>query len=511
MSKMDRRGFLKKAGIGAAAAAAVGAGVLTGCSSGAAQTNSSPNGKWDAETDLVVAGAGVAGLCAAMAAVEKGINVTLVEASGVVGGTALFAGGAIHTWKAKTLEDMRKRVPLIDPELGKVMMDNWQPTVDWLSGIPAPWEFDSYLKPVLGENAVFLGSDYKMRQATTNGLADYFKSKGGEILMKSRAVKLFTNDNSNITGIRIIKEDKTSFNIKTKAVILANGGFAANPELRVKYYGLYADVAVARCVPYNRGEALLMASEVGALMSRNFGTSYGHTQSYPSIVPQTEEEYEKLEDKQLLYDLMSPLQMVTPDGIAVNVFGRRFVDESLGDDLLNQEIMKQEEGRCFLILDANSAENHLKTINLTKDHGAVVEIADTIDELLEKVGVHRYDAAQLKYTIDEYNRALSNENTLSLPIARSSRLNKITTPPFYALQITAGVSGPYGGIKINSRAQALGYGDVPIIGLYAAPHAAGGIYSKHYGGSLALCATFGRIAGISAAEDVATLHSVGEK
>ncbi|MGE4271504.1 MAG: FAD-binding protein [Desulfitobacterium sp.] len=503
MSDMDRRGFLKKAAIGTVAAVA-GTGLLSGCnSSTAAPKPEVPVDKnWDVETDIVVAGAGIGGLCAAMAAAEKGVKVIMLEASGILGGTALFSGGGIHVWGEVNYEDMKARIPLLDPVLGKVMMDNWDTTYKWLAGIKAPWQdIKAAFGTMLGENACFMGPDYQSRQATADALGSYFESLGGEIQRNTKAVKLFANEDGKVTGIRVLKDNKTYVNIKSKAVVLATGGFSNNPEMRVKYYGQYADSAVSRSVPYNRGEAFLMASEVGALMSRSFGTAYGHVQSYPCIVPQTDEEYEKF-DKDLLRALMGAIQGFTAFSLAVNIYGKRFIDESLGDDLLNMEICKQEEGRVFVLLDSETAKIHLKNIELIKANGGVVITEDTIQGLVQKMAGYGYDAEQLQLTIDEFNKAVDSERTKYLAVPRIKNANKLHTGPFYAIQATAGISGPYGGIKINSNAQAIGRGEIPIPGLYAAPHAAGGIFAKHYGGSLGLCAAFGRIAGQSAAAGI---------
>lgn len=358
-------------------------------------------------------------------------------------------------------------------------------------------------KALVGENAVGLGTDYKIKKATLIGIGDYFKSKGGEIQLKTKAIKLFTDDAGKVIGIRVMKADKSFADIKTKAVILASGGFQNNPEMKVKYLGRYADQSVARCVPYNRGEAMLMAQEVGALASRALGSAYGHLQPYPSIVPQTDEEYESF-DIPLLQGLMGAIQRFSVGCIAVNVGGRRFIDESVNknDDLLNFEVCTQDEGRIFVIIDSELATPSLTQINLIKDNGGVVETADTIAELADKIGAHGYNGAQVKHTLEEFNDAIDKGDTTSLPVARLASLKKLAAPPFYAVQATAGISGPYGGIQIDARAQVLGRGNLPIAGLYAAPHAAGGIYSKHYGGSLGLCAVFGRISGLSAAQDI---------
>jgi fumarate reductase flavoprotein subunit len=107
-------------------------------------------------------------------------------------------------------------------------------------------------------------------------------------------------------------------------------------------------------------------------------------------------------------------------------------------------------------------------------------------------------------TIKEYQAAAAAGTTLELTVPKSPMqsgyLTKMDTPPYYAVQAGPGISAFYGGLKINKDCQVLGYNEAPIPGLYAVPMAAGGIYYKEYAGSLALCAAFGKLAGVAAAK-----------
>ena len=158
------------------------------------------------------------------------------------------------------------------------------------------------------------------------------------------------------------------------------------------------------------------------------------------------------------------------------------------------------DGHVFVIID--SAQDHQDGLDLISDAGGVVVSADNIDELADQLAAYKVNAHNLKNTIENYQVAAAEGSTDELSIVKSPMptgyLTKLDTPPFYAVQAAAGISGFYGGIEINEKGEVLDTDDQAIPGLYAAPMAAGGIFYKEYGGGLALCATFGAIAGESA-------------
>ena len=130
--EQTRRSFLKGAGLVALGAGALtGAAGLTGCA--AASTPSAFETKH--ECDVVVAGAGIGGLAAAVSAAEQGANVVLVEASKHVGGTSRFAAGAFGPRFGAEWEAAYAKAPLSDPELGKFVCDNWSSYLEWIEGL----------------------------------------------------------------------------------------------------------------------------------------------------------------------------------------------------------------------------------------------------------------------------------------------------------------------------------------------------------------------------------------
>ncbi|NPV10125.1 MAG: FAD-binding protein [Anaerolineae bacterium] len=488
-----------------AGTAVAGAGALATVTSRAAAQTPTPTaeatGTPGQQYDVVVAGSGLGGLAAALAAAQEGASVLLIEASQETGGTALFSGGAIHVWGAETFEDLQRRVPLLDPKLGRVLMENYSDTLEWLRATDVEWpEMSPALTIALGENSLSIGDTYEQKRETIDQWVQAIEAAGGEVLTGMRAVSLIQDDDRRVTGLRVADaSDEYSDIMAGMAVILATGAFPANPEMMVKYYGPFADLAVIRAVPYNKGDAMLMGEEIGARMSRAIATYYGHLQAWPPIVPQDEESYEQF-DKQLLRELMGAVQGYEPSSVLVNMHGRRFVDESLGDDIANQELIFQPLARGFMIVDSAMAVS-TANLELLEENGGVVLAADSLDELVQMIAEYGIDSTTLMSTLDEYNQAIEEGTASELSPARSGNLQGLLQPPFYAVQVAPGVSASYGGLMINENGQVLGRNMHPIPGLYAAPHAAGGIFYRDYGGSLALCTVFGRIAGMSAARE----------
>ena len=234
---------------------------------------------WDREADVVVVGAGIGGMCAALAAaqqnvrvvrpdeepggipgeaalmlVQEDIDVILLEASAETGGVALVSEGVIHVWGAKTLKELQQRIPSMDPMLGQVFVDSYAETISWLRDTGAPWEQPP--EGVIneqGENTLLLGQTYDRKRQTLDHLETVFRDAGGELLTRTKVGKLFADPEGRVVGLRAVREDGTFLDIKAKrAVVLAPGGFEAN------------------------GEALLMAAEVGAQLSSELAVFYGH-------------------------------------------------------------------------------------------------------------------------------------------------------------------------------------------------------------------------------------------
>lgn len=516
--EQTRRDFIKGAGLVAAGAAAfTGVTALAGCSSQPAEKAAFETKH---ECDVVVAGAGIGGLAAAVSAAEKGANVILVEASQHVGGTSRFAAGAFGPRFGAEWEAAYAKAPMSDPELGKLVCDNWGSYVEWIDGLGLTTE---ELAP--GSPYVWMGGKRPAEEGSKSYTDEYlqqfgdiFVEKGGTTLLGTRAIKLLTDDAGAVTGL-VAEDAEGPFAITAKAVILATGGWQCDKEMCTKYIGRHADLGQAQCVPYLDGSGIKMGVEVGAQLSRSFGSYYGHPQPWPMTylngvdTPEGYEAVENVDDVHILY-YGTTEHSIQSMGIYVNTEGKRFVNEGLGSSLVNQEVMQQHLARAYLILDegvrdiirqtpfCNAAVIGGDRIDHMIEKGMTVVQADSIEELGAKIVAETADgvsfnAANMAATVAAYNEAAAagTAEALEVPHLGTVPATPLSTPPFYAIPVVGGIMATFGGLKINTDTQVIGTDAQPIAGLYAVPGAAGGIMNGDYWCVMSGYSVLGRLSG----------------
>jgi tricarballylate dehydrogenase len=289
--------------------------------------------------------------------------------------------------------------------------------------------------------------------------------------------------------------------VKARSVVIASGGFESNAEMRTRYLGPGWELAKVRGTPYNTGDGIRMAMEIGA-------SSYGNWSGCHAVGW----DYNAPEFGDLTVGDNFQKHSY-PWGIMVNATGRRFVDE--GADFRNYTYAKY--GRVILNQPNNFAWQIFdkKIIPMLRDEYRIKRVtkqsANTIEELAKKL-----EGVNPEGFIDEikaYNAAVKkdvpfNPNikdgrcTVGLPVNKSNWANTIDEPPFEAFQVGCGISFTFGGVRIDPDTGQVIDGDMnPIPGLYAAGELVGGIFYFNYpGGSGLMSGTvFGRIAGHGAA------------
>ena len=284
--------------------------------------------------------------------------------------------------------------------------------------------------------------------------------------------------------------------ITAGSVVLACGGFEANPEWRARYLGRPWDHAKVRGTRYNMGDGLRMAIEIGALVHGQW-TGCHSTPIDADAPPHGDR---KLTDK--------TNRLSYPYGVLVNARGRRFFDE--GEDFqfytyakLGGIILNEPSGVGYQIFDQ-------KVVDLLEGRYKTGQpiIADTLADLVARLPVDR--AACLE-TLERYNAAVKpgafdatvkdGLRTSGLDLPKSNWAQALDTPPFVAYPVTGGITFTFGGVRVNSQAQVLSTRWQPIPGLYACGEMVGGLFHVNYPGGSGLMsgAVFGRIAGASAA------------
>jgi tricarballylate dehydrogenase len=487
--------------------------------------------------DVIVLGGGNAGLCAAIAALEKGAKVLVLEKAPEYfrGGNTYFTGGIIRC-AYSGIEDIKKLIPdmtpeeeasvevgsysedafyddlmrvtegLADPDLAQLLVSQSHATLQWLRehGVRFVLAFGRQAFK-RGDKFHFWGGLLVEAVGAGKGLSDQqfevCERLGMEIRYDTKGVKLIQDQTGRVTGIQV-KGPAGFEDLYAKSVVLACGGFESNAEMRTRYLGQGWELAKVRGIPYNTGDGIKMALEIGA-------QSYGHWSGCHAVA----------------WDLNAPPtgdRTVTelfqkhsyPFGLIVNVEGKRFVDE--GADFRNytyakygREILNQPLGFAAQIFDQ-------KVVHLLRDEYRIQQVtkgeADTLEELAEQLGI---DPQGFVETIKAYNAAcqehleynptvLDGKCTEGVTPPKTNWALPIDSPPYLGFAVTCGITFTFGGLHINPRGQVLDTEDAEIPGLYAAGELVGGLYYHNYpgGSGLASGAVLGKVAGTSAAEDV---------
>lgn len=495
-SSMDRRAFVTSMAAGGALVAGAAGSVAH------ASEDAGTAAEFDKETDVLVLGAGAGGCYASNFAQQQGASVVLVEADNKVGGTALLSGGFYHTWDI-TPDNVEQMLPNADPVKRKVFIEKWQDVRDWtLNESNAGATNLDFDYPLYGAHLIGFatgGADFAAgRQKFLENIAG-----NAEVMLETSLTDLIVDELGAVVGAVVRGKDGKETRIGAKATVIATGSFQNNRGMIEEHLGRWADWAVCRASTYNKGEGIRIALNHGARLSKGCGHFYGHLNPWPVLTPTNDEEYDAA-DADVSQGIMGAIQKFSVEGIALNMNGRRFTDEGpenyVGDNFLANDTLQQTDGHVFVVID--SAEDHANEIDLIRNAGGIVLQADTVEDLAEQLKEYKVNSKNALKTITEYQEYAAQGKTDELEIPKTPMptgyLTKLDTPPFYATPATAGISGFYGGIEITEDCEVKGVGDSVIAGLYAAPMAAGGIFYKEYGGGLALCATFGAVAGEAA-------------
>lgn len=449
--------------------------------------------------DIVVIGAGGAGLSAAIEAKAAGADVIVLEKMPMAGGNTLISGAeyaAPNNWlqKEEGIEDsielhiedtLKGGDNKANEELVRVLAENALAGAEWLRDeVGVVWE----------DELMFFGGHSVKRSLVPAGasgreIISKQLAKAEEmnipVLLNTKATALITDENGKVIGVEAEGENKNYTFNTNKAVIIASGGFGSNVEMRVKYNPDIDETILSTNSTGSTGDGIVMAEKIGASL---VGMEY--IQTYPICDPLT---------GTLLYYDDARLYGHT---IIVNKEGKRFVEELGRRDVMSMAIKAQTGHVCYELLDQKGfeasklQENHGPELDYLYKNDLLVK-ADTIKEAADFFGI---DAVELQKTVDKYNGYVVDGkdpefNKRSLP-------STVEVGPFYILKATPAVHHTMGGIKINTNAQVLDTEGNVIEGLYAAGEVTGGIQGANRLGSNALAdiTVFGRIAGQNAAK-----------
>jgi tricarballylate dehydrogenase len=487
-----------------------------------------------ASYDVIVVGGGNAAFCAALAAQEAGASVVMLEAAPLdeAGGNSRFTAGSMRI-VYNGVDDIRALIPdltaqeLATSDFGTYTQDQFfddmarvtqyranPDLVELLvtrSFAAADWMRQKGVRfvPIYGRQAFKIDGKFKFWGGLTvesvgggPGLVEQLTAaatkRGIELRYETRATDLLY-DGRTVAGVRV-RSGGAPDEVRGRAVVLACGGFEANPEWRTRYLGPGWDLAKVRGSRFNAGDGIRMALEIGASPCGNW--SGCHAVGWDMNAPE-------------FGDLAVGDQFQKhsyPFAIMVNARGQRFVDE--GADFRNYTYAKY--GRVILEQPNQFAWQiwDQKVKHLQRDEYNIRRVtkvtANTIEELAQKLdGV---DPAAFVKTIAEYNKSVRTDiafnpnvkdgrRTDGLAIPKSNWANTIDAPPFEGYGVTCGLTFTFGGLRITTDGEVVNLDFKPIPGLYAAGELVGGLFYFNYpgGSGLTAGAVFGRIAGSSAA------------
>ena len=485
--------------------------------------------------DVIVVGGGNAAMVAALSAHEAGASVALLEAAPKEerGGNSRFAGSIFRfphagfdvvrpllcgtavqdpdthrcILKPYTAQDftddmMRTSAGRADLDQINVVVKEGYNTCKWMQEQGVQWQFvlHKFFDTSAMKGTIDLRSGAPI-MALHEGVGltdDLWKA------VEKTSIKVFYNTPAHgliaagdtISGVRTRGSDShIDFHGQ---VILACGGFEANPRLRRQYLGVGWDLVVVRGTRFNTGLMLEKALDAGAQATGNWGGAHASPQDLKA--PRVGDL--KVTDKMSRYSY--------PYAVMVNLEGQRFMDE--GEDMFSYTYAKtgaaigrQTGSTAYQIFDQ-------KTIHLLEPRystGTPLK-SDTIEHLAKQMGINvsaftntvrQFNAHTQPGDFDPFHKdGLSTTEGLAIP--KSNWAIPLDTPPYVAYGVTCGITFTYGGLKTDTSARVLNNEGNPMPGLYAVGEISGGFFYHNYPGGAGLTkgAVFGRIAGQEAAE-----------
>ena len=490
------------------------------------------------DTDVVVVGAGGAGMTAAITAAQAGRNVVVLESQAMVGGNSVRATGGLNATKTpaqdenefnesagveatlaaaaadyadnETITALAETVAqqwadyqanpvgyfdsvelmeldtmigghgVNDPALVETLCSNSADAIAWLAeqgiDMPSVSSFGGASVKRIHRPLDDEGKVISVGSYMIPRLEDKCEEEGVEILLNTTATKILTDAEGAAVGIEAT-DNKTggTVTVNAKAVILATGGFGANLDMVVEYKPDLAGFMTTNAAGA-QGQGIDMAVAIGA------GTvDMDQIQIHPTVEANT---------------AALITEGLRGDGaILVNAEGNRFTDEVGTRDVVSAAEIAQTGSYSWLVIDQAMADAS-SVIQGYINNGYTVT-GETYEELAGAMGV---DPAAFTATMEKWNAAVAAG--VDEEFGRTSFANPLDTAPYYAIKVTAGIHHTMGGLTINPQTQVLAGDGSVIAGLYAAGEVTGGVHGANRlgGNAVADFTVFGRIAGQQAAD-----------
>lgn len=492
-------------------------------------------------TDVLVIGAGNAGLCTALSARENGAEVLVIEAASAAdyGSDSYFSGGlfrlayddlreveeivgpmglegaeGVDAFSAYTegdfLEDWGRVTGYrTDPELSSMIVAESRPALTWLAGLGVPFR-----------SPIVVDGNGRARHSRPGWHGGFIEAAGAgpgltEALL-ALAEKAGATIRYGLTADRFAYRDDGSWQVTCRVrgggtevvegdtAVIASGGFQGDPEWRTRVLGPGWDLAKVRGSAHNTGAGIKGAVAVGA-------ATYGNWSGCHAVAWSVGSGDAGRRDANHVFERES-----YPFGITVNTNGKRFIDE--GSDFgaytyakYGREILKQPEQVAWQLFDAQSRDLQTSEYRY-KNPEAARMTADSLSELGTMLARRGVNKEQLLATLGQFNGSVTGtaefspyvrdgRRTVGLAIDKTNWAVALTEPPFEAYEVTCGITFTFGGLHVDALSRVLDTAGEPIGRLYACGEAVGGLHYFNYASGTGLTSgtVLGRIAGREAA------------
>lgn len=445
----------------------------------------------DGECDIVIVGAGGAGLCAAVEAASLSRSIIVLEKEGIIGGNTNYSTGGINAaetsvQKGLGIEDskdlfyddtMKGGHYLNDPSLVRSFVDNGPLTIDWLIGLGTD----------LSDVGLMGGSSVKRTHRPKGGTAigphlmkvlkDASASKNVEIRTNNKVTGLLT-EGERVCGVKVENKDGSTYKIRSKAVIIATGGFGANLDMVTRYCPSLKGFPTLNHKGAT-GDAFTWVEAVGGSTIQLEQIQIHPTSEYVNHILITE--------------------AVRGNGaILVNQEGRRFVDEMQTRDVVSDAILSQTGGMAYLVFD-EQVRKSLASIETYYNQG-VLKTATSIEGLAAEISM---SPTSLSETMARYTKMQQNGCDEDFGRAASAMTAPLNVAPYYAVGVTPAIHHTMGGIKVDKDMHVLRSDGTAVPGLYAAGEVTGGLHGGNRlgGNGVGDIVVNGKIAGHNAATE----------
>lgn len=437
------------------------------------------------DADVLIIGAGNAGIPAAIEASDLGVKVLMIEKNSFLGGMLIISGGHISGANAKI--QMRKGIKdsyekhyqdamrigkyAANSELLSIATQNAASMVDWLEEIGVDFTDDS---PVLEDDhdhysvaRTYVAKDLgrSLLRPLSNEINKRIEEKRLEIRYKTKAIELLKDDDDRVTGVLVRNSENKKEIIKARSVIIASGGYGANEYMKRKYNPKSISAKVW-CLPHATGDGINMAKKINVKL-----VNMNHLIVFPGTI---------IDLKGLPLEINTRLRFAPryfTRSIWINQEGQRFVNEHADPDQRETSFMNQKELKFFVIFNQSILDGESETdiSNWDKQtlqnqiiQGGIVASAKNLSQLAQQIKV---PIESMKKAIKEYNEDIKNGR--EDPYGRSRERVPIDEGPYYAISVGGSLLTTHGGISINHNMEVVDKKNRVIKGLYAAGEVTG--------------------------------------